>query len=187
MKNWHEKTDTQMDTDYALGGGQSTKAQLYLHVLCNNCIGSSWVDETMGIRADKWIGNMCGRSNQSIWRAASPFEAIWVDGSQKRSVIWHHGIPAQVVAVVVFCHVWWEPANFLWLRKPQKVSCISFDLICCAQKSISSLSYHHHRTCRPSSRLGQLFRGELGQSRGWPKTELMQERCVSDEIYTSYH
>ena len=85
-----------MDTDYALGGGQSTKAQLYLHVLCNNCIGSSWVDETMGIRAEKWIGNMCGRSNQNVWRAASSFEAIRVDGSWKRSVIWHHGIPAQV-------------------------------------------------------------------------------------------
>ena len=102
MKNWHEKTDTQMDTDYALGGGQPTKAQLYLHVLCNNCIGSSWVDETMGIRAEKWIGNMRGWSNQNVWRAASPFEVIRVDGSRKCSVIWRHGIPAQVVAVVVF-------------------------------------------------------------------------------------
>ena len=91
-----------------------------------------------------------------------------------------------------FPHVLWESfkcctaATFLG---QQKVSWISFDLICCAQKSfvpISSLSFRHHRTCRPHSSLSQLFRGGLRQSQGWSKTKILQERCVSDWLYTSY-
>ena len=88
-----------------------------------------------------------------------------------------------------FSCLWWESfkhhtaATFL---RPQKVSWIFFDLIWCTQKSvvpISSLLYHHHRTCRPLSCLGQLVRGE---QRRWSKTKILQERCMSDGLYTSY-
>ena len=37
---------------------------------------------SMDNRVEKWIGNVHGRSNQNVWGAASPFEAIRVDGSQ---------------------------------------------------------------------------------------------------------
>ena len=40
------------------------------------------VGEIMDNRAEKWIGNVRGWSNQNVWGAASPFEAIRVDGSQ---------------------------------------------------------------------------------------------------------
>ena len=40
-----------------------------------------------GYRVEKWIENVRGRPNQNVWSAASPFEAIQVDGSWKRDVL----------------------------------------------------------------------------------------------------
>ena len=37
------------------------------------------VGSIMDNRAEKWIENLRGRSNQNVWGAASPFEAIRVD------------------------------------------------------------------------------------------------------------
>ena len=45
------------------------------------------VQLTTDNRVEKWIGNVHGRSNQNVWSAASPFEAIQVNGSRKYSVM----------------------------------------------------------------------------------------------------
>ena len=143
----------------------------------------------MDNRAEKWIGNMRGWSNQTYGVRHLPLkQSKLTEASNLAS--WH---ASTVLAVVrFFSHLWWESfkrhtaATFL---RPQKVSWIFFDLIWCAQKSfvpISSLSYRHHRTCRSPSHLGQLVRGGQRRSRGRSRTKILQERCVNGGLYTSY-
>ena len=63
--------------------------------------------------------------------------------------------------------LWWESfKRRTQLHSLDHRKLVESFLLCTKICTYFSLSYRHHRTCRPPSRLGQLFRGEQRQFRG---------------------